>query len=270
MIEIHKNRAIITLSGPERQSLLQGIITNNIDRLNHEPAIYSALLTPQGKFLYDFILSERDNSIYMDCEAQFQPALLQRLMMYRLRRDVEILDRNEQYTIITSSQPLDEYGFSFSDPRYPDLGYRAIVENMPEGSNDKPYHMRRISLGIPEGTHDFIMDKSTILEGHFEALNGVDFKKGCYVGQEVTARMKYRGKVKKQMFPVTLSGSAPEFGSFIMDKNGNKIGDLRSRCDKNAIALFNVEKMEFGKEYSCCDIKVTPFMPAFLKEKRHE
>ncbi|MCP5382508.1 MAG: folate-binding protein YgfZ [Kordiimonadaceae bacterium] len=270
MIEIHKNRAIITLSGPERRSLLQGIITNDIERLNSEAAIYSALLTPQGKFLYDFILSEQDNTIYMDCEAQFQSALLQKLMMYRLRKDVEILDKSEQFHIITSVDPLNEYNLSFSDPRLSDLGYRAIIESIPAGSDDKPYHMRRIKLGIPEGTHDFIMDKSTILEGHFEELNGVDFKKGCYVGQEVTARMKYRGKVKKQMFPVSLSGQAPNFGSLIMDENGNKIGDLRSSCDKNAIALFNMEKMAFGKEYGCCDIKVTPFMPGFLKEKRHE
>ncbi|MEZ5757410.1 MAG: hypothetical protein R3D86_04245 [Emcibacteraceae bacterium] len=267
MIEIQKNRAIITLSGPERRSLLQGIITNDIERLNSEAAVYSALLTPQGKFLYDFILSERDNTIYMDCEAQFQSALIQKLMMYRLRKDVEILDRSEQFSIITSAQPLEEYEFSFSDPRLPDLGYRAIIETMPVGGDDKPYHLRRIKLGIPEGTQDFIMDKSTILEGHFEELKGVDFKKGCYVGQEVTARMKYRSKVKKQMFPVTLSGPVPQFGSLIMDENGNKIGDLRSSCDKNAIALFNIEKMEFGREYSCCDIKVTPFMPGFLKDK---
>lgn len=264
--EILKNRAVITLSGPERKNLLQGIITNNVDKLDDEKGLYAALLSPQGKFLHDFFLFEKDDTIYLDCEADRLADLFQKLLMYRLRSNVEILDRSDQYKVITSMQRFENIDLSFADPRHAEMGYRAIVEMLPEGQGDTGYHARRIKLGIVEGSHDFIMDKSTISEGHFEQINGLDYEKGCYVGQEVTARMKYRGKIKKQMFPVTLSGPAPAFGTAITDGKGNKIGDLRSYCDKYAIALFRVKDFEFGREYFCGDIYVTPYKPDWMKE----
>lgn len=266
MIETHKNRAIITLSGPERKKLLQGIITANINKLENGLSVYGALLTPQGKFLHDFFLYENDDTIYLDCERGRLADLFRRLLMYRLRSNVEITDQSDTYDVVTSTNKLDEYDLSFTDPRHPQMGYRAIVKSSTAPQNENAYHARRIALGIPEGHHDFIADKSTILEGHFEHIHGVDFEKGCYVGQEVTARMKYRGKIKKLMFPVKLSGRAPDFGSDITDENGNKIGNLRSNCDNYAIALFRVEKMNFDHAYDCCGIKVTPFKPDFYKE----
>tara|TARA_R110002096_G_scaffold432240_1_gene648696 strand:- start:118575 stop:119387 length:813 start_codon:yes stop_codon:yes gene_type:complete len=266
MIETHKNRAIITLSGPERKKLLQGIITANIDQLKNGHGLYGALLSPQGKFLHDFFLYENDETIYLDCERDRLADLFRRLLMYRLRSNVEIIDQSENYSVVTSSEKIDDHDLSFSDPRHPEMGYRAIVKNHTSTNDEKTYHARRIALGIPEGSNDFIVDKSTVLEGHFEQINGVDFEKGCYVGQEVTARMKYRGKIKKLMFPVTLSDTAPAFGSDIIDEKGNKIGDLRSHCDKYAIALFRIDKMKFGHDYDCCGIKVTPFKTDFYEE----
>lgn len=270
-IEIQDQRAVITLSGPERKDLLQGIITNDVNQLKDGKAIYSALLSPQGKFLHDFLLVEKDDVIYLDCDAERVDDLFRRLLMYRLRSDVEILNQSDNFHVITSSHKITGETFSFTDPRHPSMGYRAIVKEIPPSTTDNSsYHKRRIKLGIAEGTNDFIVDKSTILEGHFEAINGVDFEKGCYVGQEVTARMKYRGKIKKLMLPVTLNGPAPDFGSEITDENGNKVGDLRSNCDKNAIALFRIDKMKFGSNYDCCDIKVTPFKPDFYVEPENE
>lgn len=264
--EILKNRAVITLSGPERRSLLQGIITNNVDKLDDGNGLYAALLSPQGKFLHDFFLVEKDDVIYLDCEAERMAELFQKLLMYRLRSNVEILDRSDQYKVITGEAQFENIDLSFTDPRHAKMGYRAIVETLPEGGAETGYHQRRIKLGIPEGTHDFIVDKSTVLEGHFEEINGLDFEKGCYVGQEVTARMKYRGKIKKQMFPVKLSGTAPDFGTEITDKKGNKTGDLRSHCDKYAIALLRIKDFEFGSEYLCGDIYVTPHKPDWVSE----
>lgn len=273
MIEILNSRAVICISGPERKKLLQGVITNNIDRLKDGTGLYSALLSPQGKFLYDFFLFEKYEIIYLDCEAKHMAKLFQKLLMYRLRSNVEIIDQSNQFKIISSTKQLDKFDLNYTDPRHTEMGFRAIVNNIPEGENEDVYHIRRIKLGIPEGTHDFIMDKSTVLEGHFEEINGVDFEKGCYVGQEVTARMKYRGKVKKQMLPVTLSGPAPEFGTDIIDEKGNKVGDLRSSCDKNAIALFRIDKITLGQEYACGDINVTPKKPSFMpnmKDNDHD
>lgn len=260
--EVLNNRIIITLAGPERRSLLQGIITNNVSGLD-KGGVYSALLTPQGKFLFDFFLIEVDDTIYLDCEKDAFTTLFQKLLMYRLRSNVEILDSSEKYHVLSSDDKQD--GISFKDPRHPDMGYRTIVTELPEGTLSD-YHSRRIKLGIPEGSHDFIMDKSTIHEGHFEDINGVDFEKGCYVGQEVIARMKYRGKIKKQMFPVSLSGPAPDFGAEITDENDNKIGDIRSHTDGFAIALFRTDKMTFGTDYKCGDITVTPYKPDWISE----
>jgi len=261
-MEILNNRAIITLSGPERRSLLQGIITNNVNELDNG-GVYSALLTPQGKFLYDFFLVEVDDTIYLDCEKDAFTTLFQKLLMYRLRSNVEILDGSEKYHVISSDEKQN--GISFADPRHPDMGYRGIIlDTLKETTTN--YHALRIKLGIAEGSNDYIKDKSTIHEGHFEDLHGVDFEKGCYVGQEVIARMKYRGKIKKQMFPATLSGPAPEFGTEITDENDNKIGDIRSHANGVAIALFRTDKMTFGTEYKCGDITVIPYKPTWISE----
>jgi tRNA-modifying protein YgfZ len=261
--EVLTNRAIITLSGPERRPLLQGIITNNVNNLD-TGGVYSALLTPQGKFLYDFFLVEVDETIYLDCEKSALKTFFQKLLMYRLRSNVEILDSSEKYQVLSSDGEQD--GISFKDPRHPKLGYRTYVTDHVEHLENN-YHSKRIKLGIPEGSHDYIQDKSIVHEGHFEDLNGVDFEKGCYVGQEVIARMKYRGKIKKQMFPVTLSGSAPEFGTEITDENGNKVGDIRSSTDGAAIALFRTDKMNFTSTYDCGNIKVTPYKPNWISDE---
>lgn len=264
MVELLSDRCVITLTGPDNRKLLQGIITNNIDRLTDTKGLYSALLTPQGKFLHDFFLFEFENILYLDCQESSADDLVRRLMLYRLRANVEI-KKHETLCVVTSINLINQK-ISYQDPRHDKMGYRAIVEIGAYEPADMSYHKRRISLGIPEGTYDFIPEKSTIHEGHFELINGVDFKKGCYVGQEVIARMKYRGKIKKAMFPVTLSGEAPAFGSNILDKKGNNVGDLRSNCDKNAIALFRTANLEFGTKYDCCGINVTPFKPDFYKD----
>jgi len=261
-----KKRAVMTLSGSERRSLLQGIITNNIDQLGDGKGLYSALLTPQGKFLHDFFLIEKNDVIYLDCEADRMAELFQKLLMYRMRSNVEILDRSDHYKVITSTQQFDDIDLSFSDPRHPKMGYRAIAEIFPHGATETNYHKRRIKLGIAEGTYDFIPDKSTVLEGRFEQINGLDFEKGCYVGQEVTARMKYRGKIKKLMFPVILSGQSPEFGTAVIDEKGIKIGDLRSSYDKYAIVLFRIKDLIFDHQYSCGNIYVTAYKPDWMGE----
>ncbi len=264
MIELLVDRAVLTLTGPERKKLLQGIITNNMNRLVDGEGLYSALLTPQGKFLYDFFLFEKDDVLYLDCEKESSNDLFRKLILYRLRSDVEI-SIDDELAVLVSSGPIQE-ALTFKDPRHSEMGSRAIVKNSEVECSNVHYNERRITLGIPEGTYDFIPEKSTIHEGHFEEINGVDFEKGCYVGQEVIARMKYRGKIKKAMFPVAFSGDTPAFGSQITDEKGNKIGDLRSNCGNNAIALFRLANLEFGKKYDCCGTKVTPYKPDFYKE----
>ncbi len=269
--EFIENRAIITLAGPDRKSLLQGIITNDINGLKDDQGLYAALLSPQGKFLHDFFLFEKDDIIYLDCEKARMEDLFRRLLMYRLRSAVEIIDQSAKYNVITSKMQIENAFISFKDPRHDDMGFRAIVEKLPQNlSNDNGYHMRRISLGIAEGTNDFIVDKSTLGEGHFEQIHGLDFNKGCYVGQEVTARMKYRGSLKKALFPVDLAGDTPEFGTPIIDDNDAKVGHIRSSCDHKAIALFALKSLTFNKDYHCGDIKITPYKPNWMEDTDHD
>lgn len=267
--EFPGDRAIISLSGPDRKSLLQAIITNDINRLNGKDAIYGALLSPQGKFLHDFFLFEKDETIYMDCEKDHMADLFRRLLMYRLRSAVEIIDRSTDYKIITSKDPIPDQELCFKDPRHADMGYRSFVKNADDATKNTKednYHERRITLGIAEGAYDFIIDKSTVGEGHFEQFKGVDFEKGCYVGQEVTARMKYRGNIKKAIFPVKLSGPAPDFGTVILDKNNKKVGDIRSSYKDKALALFRINDLTFAAEYSCGDIKIIPIKPSWHED----
>ncbi len=266
-IEILNDRAVITLSGPDRKKLLQGIITNNINLLSDGRGIYSALLTPQGKFLHDFFLFEKESVIYLDCEKPGLEDLFNKLLMYRLRSNVEIIEQRDNFKIVSTMECPTDLEMFYLDPRHPDMGYRSIVSRsikLENSDSSESYHCRRIKLGIAEGSQDFIIDKSTILEGHYERINGVDFEKGCYVGQEVTARMKYRGKIKKIMLPVILSGPAPESGTEITNEKHNKIGELRSSCDKNAIALLRADDVVFGQQYGCNGINVTPFEPNWL------
>lgn len=262
------DRAILTLSGPDRKNLLQGLITNNIEKLSKNSALYAALLTPQGKYLHDFFICEVDETLYLDCERDRLADLFRRLMMYRLRADVTITDCSAKYSILAeASVPADE-AIYFSDPRHPGMGFRVIrlkTADTSPGPADDRYDDLRLGLGLPDGSRDFNVDKTLILEGNMEELNGVDFDKGCYVGQEVTARMKHRTSLKKRLLPLTVKGPLPERGTEIFNQNGRKIGDLRSGLNDKAIGYFRLEHMEFNTSYTCGDAFVTPWRPDWYK-----
>lgn len=252
-----EDRALLCLKGPDSKNLLQGIITNDINRLKPGVALYAALLTPQGKYLFDFFIYETDDVLYIDCEKTRRNDLLRRLMMYRLRAEVEITLAEGH---ILNSPDLPSQTPFFKDPRHEDMGYRIIAENIPEDAAPlRDYHLQRIKLGIPEGSVDFQVDKTPVLEGSFEALHGVDFKKGCYVGQEVTARMQYRGTVKKYLLPLKIDGPLPAPYTIITDDQDVKIGHICSGIDQYAIGLLRLDRMEFEKSYSCGDAAVTPY-----------
>ncbi len=258
------DRAILCLSGPDRKSLLQGLITNNVDKIAEGSALYAALLTPQGKYLHDFFITEADATLYLDCERERRADLLRRLMMYRLRADVDITDCSDRFAVLALATAADHPAISYPDPRHKDMGFRAIAPRA-EGAVADPdsaaYDRRRLSLGLPDGSRDFEVDRTLILEGNLEELNGVDFEKGCYVGQEVTARMKHRTSLKKRLLPVRVTGPLPDRGTEIINGDGKKIGDLRSANGDLAIGYFRLADMNFGETYRCGDAVVTPVRP---------
>jgi folate-binding protein YgfZ len=149
------------------------------------------------------------------------------------------------------------------------MGYRIIkakAEDSATPSEIGNYDLRRLTLGLPDGSRDFDVDKTLVLEGNLEELHGVDFEKGCYVGQEVTARMKYRASLKKRLLPITVDGPLPDRGTEITNDQGQKIGDFRSGRHDRAIGYFRLARMEFNKTYHCGESKVTPQRPDWLKE----
>lgn len=265
------SRGVITLSGPDAKTLLQGIITNDIRRLAPGLPLYAALLTPQGKYLHDFIISQHGETLFIDCEAARAPDLIRRLTMYRLRAKVDIKDRTGDLAvaaIITGDIPdLGPDALLFADPRHEKLGQRALLPRttlaaLPKGDSAAYEHLR-LGLNIPDGSRDFEIEKTLILEGNVEELHGVDFKKGCYVGQELTARTKHRGKVRKRLLTVDIKGPIPAADTPIYDGE-KEIGHLRSAISGLGMAVLRVEDLKPEASYRCGEAMLTPRLPQWL------
>jgi hypothetical protein len=238
------DRAVIALAGPDARTLLQGLITHDIEKLAPGRALYAALLTPQGKILFDFILVEGEGAVLLDCAADVADALVKRLTLYRLRAKVEI-ERREQLVVMAAWDNGSLPGICFDDPRLPALGTRAIAARAEAPHDLGPpsgYHAHRFALGIPEGT-DFGQDRMFALDAGFEELHGVDFEKGCYVGQELTARMKHRGTARKRLLPVEGTDALPAPGANVM-ADGKSIGEIAGTHGTHGFALIRLDRLE--------------------------
>lgn len=255
------SRGVIETAGDDRRSFLQGLITNDVMALTPGNVMYAALLTPQGKYLFDFLVVDDGERLLLDVEAARRDDLLRRLMLYKLRAKVTITDRTDALAVVLSPTGI-------ADPRHPGLGRRAILP-LPEAeklpADESAYQAHRLSLGIPEGSDDFPVDKLLILEGNLDYLNGVSFKKGCYVGQELTARMKHRGKVRKRLLPVRVAGDLPPAGTPITDDD-REVGELRGGQGSRAIAYLRLDDLDLGKSYRCGNALVTPERPEWLSD----
>lgn len=232
------NRAAITVSGPDRYTFLQGLITNDINKVE-SGLVYACLLTPQGKFLFDFFVRLENEELILECEGgERAEALLKKLKLYKLHSDVT-LDLNDQDVwVLWGDMDLDHP----RDPRHLDLGFRSYTK--PEQGEDTPFEAwdeHRISLCVPDGSRDLIPEKSTMSEGNMDALNAIDYKKGCYVGQELTARMHYRGLAKKRLYTVEFESEAPAPLSDLKDNDGKNIGEMRSSSSNLGLALLKIE-----------------------------
>ncbi|MDE0383305.1 MAG: folate-binding protein, partial [Defluviicoccus sp.] len=198
------DRAVLAVSGADASGYLQGLVTNDVGKLAHAGAIHAALLTPQGKYLFDFLVFSRGGTFCLDCEAEARPALAKRLAMYKLRADVAIdaAMGDPVFALFGEGAEAERIAGAeaFADPRHPALGARVVGVSGAQalraaGAVEAPraeYDALRLSHGVPDGRRDLVPEKSFVLENGFDELNGVDFEKGCYVGQEVTARMKHR------------------------------------------------------------------------------
>ena len=244
-----EDRALTRLVGTDVRDFLQGLVTNDITRLSPTTPLYAALLTPQGKYLFDFILYERPGEILLDVNADRSDELEKRLLMYRLRAAVQI-ERARDMTVLAAFGPgeliLPEGFEAFTDPRLDALGARllgaasAIPADLAAWAE---YDRHRIELGLPDGSRDMEVGRSTVLECNLEELNGVSFEKGCYVGQELTARTKHRGLLKRRLVPVELIGPTPSAGTAAM-LDGREVGQLRSVAGNLGIAHMRLDALD--------------------------
>jgi len=229
-------RTIFRITGEDREQFLQGVVTNDVRRLK-DGLVYAALLTPQGKYLADFFLVPGDEAILLDADADQAAGLVQRLSMYRLRADVRIEPTGLHLHRGLGPAPED----GFADPRNAGLGWRAY-RTEPAGPDATDWDALRVSLGVPEAGRELIANDSFILEMGFERLSGVDFRKGCYVGQEVTARMKHKTELRKGLARVAVEGDAAP-GSEIV-AGGKPAGTLLTRAGGEALAYLRFDRAE--------------------------
>ncbi|MCA1749650.1 MAG: folate-binding protein YgfZ [Parasphingopyxis sp.] len=192
------DRALIRLSGDDVAGFLQGLVTNAVGPVSETTPIWAGLLTAQGKALFDFLVWRDGEDYLLDCEAEQAEALIQRLRLYRLRRQIEI-ERDDSLSVHWSPDAADKP----VDPRLPDLGHRWLSPETGGDASDG-WRAHRLSLGVTEGVAELGSDKTLWLECNAGELNGVDFQKGCYVGQENTARMHYRNKINRRLVVVPL------------------------------------------------------------------
>ena len=226
------DRRILRLTGADARSFLQGMVTTNVDRLS-TGLVYAALLTPQGKYLADFFLAAEGDAVLLDVEASLADGLLKRLNMYRLRADVQVGMTDLQVKRGTGERPEG----ALADPRHNAMGWRLYGA---EGGDDgTDWDAIRVAHCIPE-TGIELGPESYILEAGFEALNGVDFRKGCYVGQEVTARMKHKTELRKGLRTVAVEGAAP-VGTEIT-AGGKAAGTLFTQSGGKGIAYLRFDR----------------------------
>ena len=287
------DRAVIRVSGPDRVSFLQGLVSNNIETISAEKSGYGALLSPQGKFLFDFFVYQQDeDSLLIECERGEDGTraadLFKKLRMYKLRAKAELTDITDSYDVLAvfgknalpslslPDTPGSTAGFANGikavDPRLTAMGARVLLpknglaEMAAIGATEsdvESFHQLRVSLGVPNGSEELEIDKAILLENGFEELNGVDFKKGCFMGQELTARTKYRGLVRKRLLPITITGTAPSAGTAIM--NGDKeAGIIRSVHGDGGLALIRLERVSKGDELLADGAKITVNIPDWV------
>ena len=280
-------RGVLAVSGPDRAGFLQGLVSNDTVKLAAGRAIYAALLTPQGQYLFDFLMVEQGEAIWLDTERARLADLKRRLSIYRLRAKVEITELPELAVAAVfgdgalaalglggepgTIQSVDG-GVAFIDPRLPALGARLIVERQHVPRITKPFNpvefivwdRHRLALGIPDGSRDLVLDKSILLEAGFDELNGVDWQKGCYVGQELTARTKYRGLIKRRLFPVKIDGPAPEPGTIVL-LDGKETGEMRSASDGLGLALLRLDALAVDRPLSAGEATLTPMQPDWMR-----
>jgi folate-binding protein YgfZ len=243
-----EDREVIEVSGDDRYDFLQGLITQDIYKIKKQELLYSIMLSAQGRFLNDLFIFKDNEKIMLDCFSLDIEKVINYLKKFRLRAKVDFSYQAQKWKIFTSFDKQNEKDikFSFLDPRYDLMGIRYYekTSSLPEVSDCKSYELRRFQYNIPD-TKDLIVGKDLALECNFQIMNAIDWEKGCYIGQEVTARTYYRNLIRRKLFCINLEEVAnSKAGDLLIGENGNKVGEIRNTADKFGIAMINLDFYE--------------------------
>jgi folate-binding protein YgfZ len=288
-----KSRGLLQIAGEDRRTFLQGLISNDVMLVDGGRAIYASLLTAQGRFLHDFFVTEFDDGFFLDAEAERIDDLKRRLSLYRLRSKVTLAAPIDTHRVAilfgddalrSLDLPQDPGramsfagGVVYVDPRLTTLGARAILPSDRQSAlehagfvpgDPEAYEALRLALGVPDGSRDLPVEKALLLENGFDELHGVDWKKGCYVGQELTARMKYRALIRKRLMPVRVDGTLPRAGTPIM-LGDQEAGEMRSGHGQLGLALLRLDMVEQAereaRHLTADGASLTPVRPAWAE-----
>ncbi len=268
-----EDRAIVAVGGSEANTFLQGILTCNVDNIGENFAGFGGLLTPQGKILFDFFVVHRADGYLLDVRADMAQDLLRRLMFYRLRADVslKIIDDVFIFALWGNDNKPESSDLLVTDPRHEKLGWRIYGSEAPKGvmlSTNDHYQKHRVEIGMPAGGVDYEYGKAFPHEALFDQIAGVDFAKGCYVGQEVISRMHHRSTARKRVIQVSANVSLPVSGSTIKT-DGKSVGEIKSTSGNNGLALLRLDRvrdaMDAGQKLVAEEVTITPQIQTWAK-----
>jgi folate-binding protein YgfZ len=290
------NRGVVCLSGQDKTTFLQGLVTNDVTGITQQNPVYAALLSPQGKFQYDLFIGaipqEPGDDVWMidcDCGAGNDQVNLfvKKLSLYKLRSQIMLENVSETWAIMALWHPdslkidlslirqeFPEGVLAFADPRLPQLGVRLFVLRhrirhiynslmIKEASFDD-YDTHRIKHGVPDGSRDMLPDKAIPLECGLDELNAIDWNKGCYLGQELTARTHYRGLIRKRLVPVEINGYLPSFQTPVV-QDGEEMGSMRTVAGKWGLALLRLESLKSSLPLYAGQTLVKPYVPGWMR-----
>jgi len=260
-ISLLPTRGVIELAGLDRVAFLQGLVSNDVAEAAPGRAVWAALLTPQGKWLADFFIFHRPDALLLECERAQAPMIAEKLMKFRLRSKIGLRDASNGFAVIAGwgDAPMPEG--AAPDPRLPEAGWRAVTQcgEYPDASAE--YDTHRLALGLPDAA-DMRAEQTVLLEAGFDELHGISWDKGCYMGQELTARTRYRGLVKRRLVPVRVEGALPPAGTPVT-RAGVELGEMRTGRDGRGIALLRL--VALSAPLDCAGAVLHPEPPAWMR-----
>jgi hypothetical protein len=266
-IALLTGRGVVEVTGEDRVAFLQGLVSNDVSKVAPGVAVWAALLTPQGKWLADFFVMADGPRLLLDVEAAQAAMLVQRLTRFRLRARVALRDASAEFAVMAAwgGSEAPQGTLAAPDPRLPEAGWRILSPVPPVvDASEADWDLHRLRLGLPDGSRDLEPEKSVLLEGGFDELGGVSWTKGCYMGQELTARTKYRGLLKRRIFPVSVEGGLPPSGTPVL-RDGVEVGELRSARDGFGLALLRIDAVAEGVALSAGGARLTPRVPGWMR-----